>query len=550
MSKRRLSSPPLPPAKRLHGCEDDSDTRQDLNETAHLALSSLLYDELILYIFSHLSWVDLCAVQATSRNWSRLATDNGLWRNLYLMTFGRPRLRGGRGFVGQSNYGRDVKPLPARSDGDEVKDWKWMFRISSNWRKGRCSVERLHSSALEAAQAIDQMHVVLAGPLVLSASSRPCSSPWICLSGVGDLCHKLHCPTNGPGLHHIVALAQDQSCQTSENAKVAAFLHNGSFSIFHINYSNPALSYLQTTHISTRRSWRPSNISQAVFHHPILITLSNTFSLSIYDLSSGSIRHSQTLASYTSYPPTSLVLSAPTPETYKLVLTYSVPVYPHHWSIGVTELVISSSRASTSTLSSHRLVAPPMSVVSTRTIRAVDIPQGWMDENKLRAMQEQWSRKVFQVADTQSDGKWVILAPEDPASPAMIPPDPSLAINLGMPKIYSPVSMQLYRLSLPSVSPSISASRPKLSFVRNLQGQAAPISMLAVADGRCVSLGTDGSIWVWDLENGASTEVHSLDSKTAGAADSSRLIKGTVTFDERRIVTARGNDIIIRRFDV
>jgi hypothetical protein len=165
-----------------------------------------------------------------------------------------------------------------------------------------------------------------------------------------------------------------------------------------------------------------------------------------------------------------------------------------------------------------------MSVVSTRTIKAVDIPQGWMDENKLRAMQEQWSRKVSQVADTQSDGKWVILAPEDPASPAVISPDPSVAINLGMPKIYSPLSMQLYRLSLPSVAPSISASRPKLTFVRNLQGQDAPISTLAVADGRCVSLGTDGSIWVWDLENGASTEVPSLAYEAAGTADSWRLI--------------------------
>lgn len=55
---------------------------------------------------------------------------------MYINEYGRTRLRGGRGFIGRGD-GREIKPLPGRSAiPEEVKDWKWMFRISTNWRTG------------------------------------------------------------------------------------------------------------------------------------------------------------------------------------------------------------------------------------------------------------------------------------------------------------------------------------------------------------------------------------------------------------------------------
>lgn len=139
MLKRSLSPILLPPSKRLH-------TSTGRQRPSHpLSFDSSLYDELILCIFSHLSWIDLCAAQATSRNWARLATDNELWRKLYLRVYGRTRLRGARGFVGRPN-GREIKPLPGRAKAEDHKDWKWMFRISSNWRKGKFILSWGHSA--------------------------------------------------------------------------------------------------------------------------------------------------------------------------------------------------------------------------------------------------------------------------------------------------------------------------------------------------------------------------------------------------------------------
>ena len=60
---------------------------------------------------------------------------------MYLSEYGRARLRGVRGYIGRVD-GREVRPLPgrARVEDEGIKDWKWMFRISSNWRTGRLEI--------------------------------------------------------------------------------------------------------------------------------------------------------------------------------------------------------------------------------------------------------------------------------------------------------------------------------------------------------------------------------------------------------------------------
>ena len=138
--------------------------------------------------------------------------------------------------------------------------------------------------------------------------------------------------------------------------------------------------------VPVSRSSRTSPIIQAVHHHPLLVTLSESFYLSLYNITLNTITHTQALSSFTSFSPSSLVLSTTVPGIFKLVLSYAVPVYPQHWSVGATELIISSSSS--------------MTVSTSRTTKAFDVPQGWLNEQKMRAAQEQWSRKAARVADT------------------------------------------------------------------------------------------------------------------------------------------------------
>lgn len=151
----------------------------------------------------------------------------------------------------------------------------------------------------------------------------------------------------------------------------------------------------------------------------------------------------------------------------------------------------------------------------------------------------------------------MVLAPEDPSDQS----NPSWRSNthstsssssdsptskLG--PLRSPTSLQLYRLSLPTQSASISASPPKLTFVRTLHGPCGPVAAMALADGRCVSLSHNGAIWVWDLEGGTSAEVAAGDGSEIGSL--STASKGTVSFDERRIISASAGNIVARTFDI
>ncbi|KAI1785915.1 hypothetical protein LXA43DRAFT_1035702 [Ganoderma leucocontextum] len=575
MSKHSLSPAPLPASKRLHTLTAER-TVQDLQPRT--TFDSLLFDELILVIFSYLSYTDLCNIQRTNRNWSRLSLDNQLWKSLYISEYGRMRLRGARGFICKED-GREVKPLPGRAKAEDVRDWKWMFRISSNWRTGRCSVQQFDvgpsSGLFSQAAPLQETHLLLASNIIVTASSRPCSVPSLLLASPAHTLHTLICPSNRSSTTHITALALDQSPPSGHHGRLACFLSTGEFALYSIDHQSPSSSSRIFTYLPSGRSPRTTPIVQAVYHHPLLVTLSQSFHLSLYDIGADSVTHTQTLSSFTSYPPSSLVLSTPSPATYKIVLAYAIPVYPAHWTVGATELIISST-------ASER-----MRVTNTRTTRAIDIPPGWVDENKMRAVREQWDRKVARVADTQTDGKWLVLAPgqnlplplrttdtpdsgpgvatphsassasssSTPSSSA--PPSPSPYVSSSM---YSASGLQLYRLHLPA-SPS-SSSLPRLTFVRTLHGQLGSVSTLALSDGRCVSLGVNGSIWVWDLEAGTGTEVNVNPGITEAAGEASADVwegvklrlasgtKGTVVFDDRRIVSAYGAGVEVRRFDI
>ncbi|KAG7446230.1 uncharacterized protein BT62DRAFT_104863 [Guyanagaster necrorhizus] len=550
MTKHRLSPASLPPSKRLHGINSDS---SHPSSTPKLTFETALYDELILCIFSHLSWVDLCATQSTSKTWCRLAADNELWRILYLRVYGRPRLRGARGFFGRAD-GREVRSLPDRAKIEDLKDWKWMFRISSNWRTGRCLVEQFSDSPvfpsltrLESNFSHDERtHLLLAGSLTIIASSRESLTPEIHVRAPSGVTHTLLCRSSrSTAPNRITALSLDQSSPVSGRVHLAAFLSSGEFTIYHIHHTHLVGSIAKLTYVPTTQTTRTCPIVQSVYHHPLLISLSQDFALSIYDLSGDTVTHTQTLTSFTSFPPTSLVLSTPSLSTYRLVVAYAIPVYPAHWSVGATEVVISGHTSRISRSSALALDTEPMTVVSTRTTRSFDIPSGWIDERKVRSIREQWSRKVSFIADTQTDGKWVVLAPAGGLSNSTsLSPNnhPFTAPYIASP-MHSPTTLQLYRLSLPPMS-SVASSPPKLTFARNLHGQIGPVSSLALADGRCVSLGLNGSVWVWDLEAGTSAKVCDPESSPPVCG------KRTLVFDERRVISSGPEGIVVRRFDV
>lgn len=457
-----------------------------------------------------------------------------------------------------------------------------MFRISTNWRtgvwsyllttfpvvllnchvSGRCTVEQLWADAHISSPATSSIsyretphhrtHVLLAGSLVIASALDRQHGPQLYLASSTHSSYSLSCRTpRSRDSTEVTTLALDQSQPSSKHlVRLSAFLSTGEFIVFSIDHHCPSRSSKLFSYLPSARFARTAPIIQAVYHGNLLVTLSQSFHLSLYDLSSGAVTHTQTLTSFTSHPPSSLVLTPISPSTYKLILAYAMPVYPEHWSVGATELIISNTT---------------LTVLSTRTTRAFDVPNGWIDEQKLLAVREQWGRKVSRVADTQTDGKWIVLAPgEAPLPSARSLPvnrdnsDAPTSFSYSSTSLQSPSSLQLYRLHFPSSTSA--SSTPKLIFVRTLHGQIGPVSALCLADGRCVSLGVNGSIWVWDLEVGSGTEVYGgyssrvLADTPNGLSDILQLVssplKGTVVFDERTIISAGVRGVEVRRFDV
>lgn len=419
-----------------------------------------------------------------------------------------------------------------------------------------------------------QEHILLAGNLTITASSRASRYPPIYLRAATGQTHTLLATSpSHEGIAQITALALDQSPPSSIGSSLglASFISTGEFILYTINHTTPSLSSRKLTYVPVTANTRVAPIIQAVYYHPLLITLSEAFHLSLYNLSGDSVVHLQTLTSFTSHPPSSLVLSATAGGDFKLVLAYAITVYPAHWSVGATELIISGVSSTSQPFSLS--MDPPLRVLATRTTRAFEVPNGWIDERKLRSMREQWGRKVHRVADTQTDGKWVIIAPDErsvsrsrysptsssstsnsgTSSSAASPDASSQPSSSYLSSLYTPTHLQLYRLHFPSSNSA--TTPPKLTFVRTLHGQTGSISSLALADGRCVSLSLNGSIWVWDLESGGGAEVAGacdIDLEREGFEEEeiSRCHKHSVVFDERRIISAGKGGMQIRRFDI
>ena len=418
--------------------------------------------------------------------------------------------------------------------------------------KGRCILQRLDENPSHD-EAYDQNFyscIVLAGSLTLTTSITQSPTPAIYLHQKDAIIpFALHGRHRSTTPTHITALSLDQSPpkEGDHTLRLAAFYATGEFTIFRIDHSTPRRSLRIASYFPGIKTERTSPIREACYHHPLLITLAHSFKLSLYRITSDTIEHTQTLTSFTSFPPTSMVLT-PGLMDYRLILAYSSPIYPAHWSVAVTVLTISGAQSTVSDSSADSV--QPCTVSATRTVRCYDIPLGWTDEAAIRSIREQWGRKVAGVADTQTDGKWVVLAPIDqPTSPSTM--HSSYHARLGT----TSCALQLYRLHIPSMNASSNAT-PRMTFVRMLYGHTGPVIALALADGRCVSLGADGSLWVWDLEKGWGVEVQAThrsfdpDGSTNSSAVANGVPLGKVVFDERRIVSADIYGIEARRFDI
>lgn len=139
-------------------------------------------------------------------------------------------------------------------------------------------------------------------------------------------------------------------------------------------------------------------------------------------------------------------------------------------------------------------------------------------------MEAEWARKMGSVDVVETDGKFLVAAAGKGDN-----------------------TLQVYRLHY--------RGELRLSYLRTLEGHPGGIAAMKVADGRCVSVGRDGTLKVWDLEAGWDVEVDSWRDYSAREEEGLEGLMrkmADVAFDERRVVSVdRGTGSVgIWRFDL
>lgn len=436
---------------------------------------------------------DLCHVEAVSKGFRRVATDNELWKELFLRTFGR--LRGGRSQFTFTK--RPLVSLPAHLHTTSVSsavDWKSLYIIGNNWRRGRSVIRQLE---LAPKDGTPKPLVLFLGQQGLVLTSGDLSfSPSIAVSSSDT---EMHLFSGGQIIVpiRISSLSLNQLGQSVGDAHssilLAAFystdtkLHH--LSIFEIS---TGIHSSREVHIMSPRTPRRP-ITCSAFHSNLLLSLSEGFQLDIYLTPTGKpsdMMLMRTLTSYSSFLPSSLTLSRPSTSLHRILLSYTVPLYPAHWSVACTQFQL-DSRGET---------------VDSKTLRV--FPYGWKDilDDTEDDFPLQGGR-FLNISAVQSDGKWMVVVPQ------------------------AETFVELYRLRTNSIS-----------FVRVLSGPTAPICAVAIADGRVVAVALDGSIWIYDLERSWTIE---LRNKALGA----ELDATRICFDERRIAITTPSHVQVISFD-
>ncbi|PVG02388.1 hypothetical protein CPB86DRAFT_576350 [Serendipita vermifera] len=460
-----------------------------------LTFDLALADELVLVIFGYLQAADLCRAERVSQSWKRLAVDNELWKALFQQAFGRLRLRGARSTLGTLN--RSIKPLRNRQlpDIQELPPsyWKGLYRVARNWQTGR-NVTQI-SNPLGTANDL-----TTAKPLVLLLGKGAAITSAGCLASSPEITitqnqWEMTLRSSKTGIVspiRVSSFALNQVISAELSTCLAVFYSTekkfSHLSVFHVNTE---LKAFKETFIITPKVLR-GPISHSAYHSNLLISLSSTFQVDIYQIPSNSGSKPvlvRTVSSFSSFPPSSLTICRPNPLSHKVLLSYAVPVYPKHWSVATTELHVDEDA----------------DISSTRTLRAYQAKEGPASEaeNFRRAA----AGRMPAVTSVQSDGRHLVVAPQG--------------------ENY----MELYRLRQSS-----------LAFVKILFGPVKSICAIAVADGRCVCISLDGVIWIYDLDGDWGVEVQ----------DKIDYVDETNTqlyFDDRRIVVTTPTHIQTISFD-
>ena len=347
---------------------------------------------------------------------------------------------------------------------------------------------------------VQQQHsLFVAGPTLVVSHGVTASLPAVTIHSAGKQLLVRPTTSFGTELIRVSTFALNQGGLSGKEVQIAVFYARENrahhISIFGVT------SGLQRARGLKEYRPQPNHgyATHAAFHSSLLVALSSTFQLEMYQVTEDMIQPLRTMSSLSSFPPSSLTLCR-TKSSYKILLSYAVPIYPQHWSVAMTELSVREGE--------DKVMSRTIRVFNSTSATWEDIPPSERVQSK-SGSPPRYGAKMASVAAVETDGRWLVVAPSDD--------------NL----------MEVYRIK-----------QNRLLHSRTLLGPYHATVGLAVSEGRCVSVSRDGIAWVWDLEGGWGVQVQSEPFLEGAVEPGARVV-----FDERQIAVGCNGRVMIVRFD-
>jgi len=273
--------------------------------------------------------------------------------------------------------------------------------------RGRCSVDFIESTPNVEAFSSTPSQILLTGDLIIHASPGPSETCRIVAYSSNSstrttlTSRHFNFPTSVIALtlnHSPTSMIDSTDNHDNANLRVVAFYSNGAFSILSIPPACPSQS-IETHHLApTPGHGRPPGnpFFHAAYHHPLLVTVSEAYRLTIWRIPiiGDPPVPVRTLKSFTTFPPSSLSLSAARGGGYKLIITHCTPVFPAHYLPAVLEVTLSAR----------------LDIISSRTSNPLGVAMTWLDQEDMDLRIKEWSHKMSGVISCESDGKFVVMA--------------------------------------------------------------------------------------------------------------------------------------------
>ena len=360
---------------------------------------SKLSDEVLLNVFEMLPLSQIISCQTVSRRWQHISTDPELWKRLYFQRFVKPRLAHVHSRTRTRIATRDWwNNERTQNDGETRKDWKQMFKVRHNWRKGRCAVTEMdisnsppHSAVHEPARqssfwnepvlAASTPLVQFDGKIFVVADKENGLRAWDIEKMengkrkiVGS--RRFQKYEQGWRLGDPTALGISGEGQTVD---VVVGFESGGTMILQLKPSTNDEGHDSDFGFHVRFILPPSEAPEKILHitysHPHLLTLDADHYLRAYLFKSSAFhldtpRPLATLHAQALHGPCNLTLrksKSGDEATVTAAIAYSMPLFHGGWSVGVQEVVldiaspngISQTRIGTSIPSTYQLTMLP-----------------------------------------------------------------------------------------------------------------------------------------------------------------------------------------------